>query len=633
VGQLLFLSFDLRWTHFNFGSLPKVCRGSSTTTRLLFSIHICAHSPLTLATATMATANDSFETLERHRKALEQNVDKLSEALDEWRQWKLEYEALKKDVTSLPPDAPPALLGDTRSAYMGDLVDATTLADIFGKKNEKKRDQVLSVLANRIDYVDKNITTLEKQLQAAENKLAAANVITNPDLPEDEDGLPITEIMEELDDEDNVVSYSLRTPGRNQSQLMQVLEKAGLKELPSTETKAEAQQDATDDAPQIPKPSNVTNGESPRLKSQKAVAFADDTKPADKEPRYMSLPATKVDQLMREAKDQEDMISDPVIPEDESDEEARLRRDMLQYNLSELNPVVAELTLEEGDFSDDDDFEFDYDDNDEDDDEDQWGRSTSSVMNEDYRRKMLEIQARLSGHQFGSTAEAASDGDADMQEGLGRIRVKTDEAPANPGSANKPKATSDGKKSVRFASALDIAEHKTLAESEAAPAKQTPRKPEVDPLSDTIVERKSNSKPAQAVAAPGKKTSRFKKAQSGQASGQPPLFSTPLSSGGSTILPDRPSSDQPFAPSGPEGLTLAETVLEHGPSTPREPDEFDADLLKQQAAVEYHKLRNRMIQKQGGFMKEDESPIQPLDEEEGGPKRMSRFKAARLAKS
>lgn len=600
----------------------------------------------------MAAAIDSFETLERHRKLLEQNVDKLSEALDEWRQWKSEYETLKKDVDSLPPDAPPALLAETRSAYKGDLVDHKVLTEIFGKDGEKKRGQVLSVLANRIDYVGKNVVTLEKQLQAAENRLAAANIITNPDLPEDEDGLPITEIMEELDDDDNVVSYSLRTPGKNQSELLQALEKAGLKELPPSESEsgtpgpgpADLQKEAANGVRKTTKPpaAPAPQAESSRSKPQKTVAFAEDTKPDEDQPRYMSLSATKVDELMRDAKEQEDMISNPVIPADESDEEAQLRRDMLQYNLSELNPVVAELTLEEGDFTDDDEFD-DSDYEDEDDDEDQWGRSTSSSMNEDYRRKMMEIQARLSGHQFGSAedrADANSDDD-DMQEGLGRIRVKTEEAssssrsvavPADEKSTNEPDNGLDGKKSVRFATTLDIAEHKPASEPEATPAKQS-RKPEVEPLSD-IVERKSINQPVQAATAPGKKVSRFKKERSGDATSQPTVFSAPMSSDGTSILPDRPSSDQPFAPSGPEGQTLAETVLERASSAmPREPDEFDADILKQQTAVEYHKVRNRMIQKQGGFMKEDESPIRPLDEEEGGPKRLSRFKAARLAKS
>lgn len=98
-------------------------------------------------------------------------------------------------------------------------------------------------------------------------------------------------------------------------------------------------------------------------------------------------------------------------------------------------------------------------------------------------------------------------------------------------------------------------------------------------------------------------------------------------------MPDTPDVVGP-TPSGPENQTLATSVLEHELSSEaREPDEFDANMLQKQATEEYYKMRNKLIYQQGGFMKEDESPIQPLDEEQGGPKRMSRFKAARLAKS
>ena len=65
----------------------------------------------------------------------------------------------------------------------------------------------------------------------------------------------------------------------------------------------------------------------------------------------------------------------------------------------------------------------------------------------------------------------------------------------------------------------------------------------------------------------------------------------------------------------------------------QEPDDLEPHLVHQEVATEYHKMRNRMIQRQGGFARGDESEIVPFTEEEGGPKKMSRFKAARLAKS
>jgi unconventional prefoldin RPB5 interactor 1 len=64
---------------------------------------------------------------------------------------------------------------------------------------------------------------------------------------------------------------------------------------------------------------------------------------------------------------------------------------------------------------------------------------------------------------------------------------------------------------------------------------------------------------------------------------------------------------------------------------------MDDAVLYQAAAVEYNRLRSQLIGKQGGFAQQDgaidsESGLVPLDEELGGPKRMSKFKAARLTK-
>ena len=98
-----------------------------------------------------------------------------------------------------------------------------------------------------------------------------------------------------------------------------------------------------------------------------------------------------------------------------------------------------------------------------------------------------------------------------------------------------------------------------------------------------------------------------------------------------------PTEDQSrTVPTGPEGITLAPLVVERdipSDSVPVEPDELDPHLLHQEVATEYHKMRNTMIQRQGGFTKEEESEIVPFTEEEGGPKKMSRFKAARLARN
>ncbi|KAF7518155.1 hypothetical protein G7054_g13559 [Neopestalotiopsis clavispora] len=637
------------------------------------------------------SAEDNIAQLEQQRQKLEETAHRTRALLDEWRQWKRDYEGLKQELSSVPSDAPPSEIQKVRVAYKGSLVKEQELANIFGENNTHKRDQIISTLVNRADYVGRNIATLEKQLVAIETELllmttgddddddaSEEEYVPDDEYPEDDSGLPVTEILEELDDDDNVVSYSLRTPGNNQPQLLEALEKAGLKEIPSApeqaskkgkevERPAEKAQTSVrppaskpSPAPAPPKAKTTTPKREPvrpQAAEKKSVRFSEETKAAEvlasAQPEYMTLTAASIDELMREANLQEGMISDPHIPDDDDEDEAQLRRDMLQYNLSELNPVIAELTLEDGAVTDDDEDGWDLDEDEDYDteDEDQWGRSKASYINDEYRQKMLEIEQRLRDHSFGSSAENdasnSKDGaDDNMMEGIAKIRIKNEDAvpgsipEANISSSLKSETSaSDSKKNVRFASTLDVAEKSAPAPAvkpAAAPPVQ-PREPDVEPLSD-IVERKSPAASSNSAPAPvAKKASRFKMARGGDGpanDNQGPTFKAPVASDGSVISPEVPVSEQQFAPSGPEGQTMATAVLERAPTdTAREPDEFDADMLKQQAAVEYHKVRNRMIQKQGGFMKEDESPIQPLDEEEGGPKRLSRFKAARLAKS
>ena len=52
--------------------------------------------------------------------------------------------------------------------------------------------------------VQENIKTMERRLTTAEEKLQATTVVSQP-LVTDEEGLPLTEIREELDDDGNVI--------------------------------------------------------------------------------------------------------------------------------------------------------------------------------------------------------------------------------------------------------------------------------------------------------------------------------------------------------------------------------------------------------------------------------------------
>ena len=266
----------------------------------------------------------------------------------------------------------------------------------------------------------------------------------------------------------------------------------------------------------------------------------------------------------------------PVIPIHESPEDADLRSQMIKYNMEEVGAVVAELELDDDEeasaASYSDDGSEDMHDDSSIEDEDKFGRTKRRVLDEEYLAEMRELEERLNAK---AVRNVGPDGilpaDVDRME-MGQPIEK----PAANGTASGPKSTAA--KGVRFAPSLSV-----------QPAPQSPYPP---------------SPPA------------------------PPSKTVPR--------PGQPSSK----PLQPPHKIHAATIIERPPTntsntTPAEPDEFDSALLQQEVATEYHKIRNRMIQRQGGFAARedvDEEGREPLREDEGGGKKMSRFKAARLGK-
>ena len=611
----------------------------------------------------METAKDSLIDLERHRRRLEENINELQNALRHWRTWDAEYEALKEEVDAAGDDdsADPAELARIRAEFEGELVNRKEVDDIFGRAPQRSKDQIINVLDRRIDYVTKSIQSLQKQLETAENKYAAASVISQPDA-EDEEGQPMTEIVEELDDDDNVISYKLNQPGQSMPHIREALQKAGVKDLPPEEEHASssrvtepppAQEDAPSakSRPQPPgnsssRPSSAKSTPAPKMEAKKVVSFSDDTNPAGEPEAQKSWAAERVEDIMRKAKDQENLSKQkPVIPDDEDSDDAALRQEMLKYSMGELGAVVAELQLEEGsDDDDEDDWDYSdegFDEEEDDDEEDKWGRSTGGIVTDKYRRRMLELEEKLgikSRFTAAREAEAAAtkaDPDKDYESGsdderIGRIVVNRDAAPPSSASqappqkpATKSKQANGGgaeKKGVRFADNLDIA-----PDSRPPPTAPTivERGPIVEPLSD-VVEHSGSAKPAKAKSS--RKPSRFKKVREETAQAVPK---------GPLDLPVRfLDQDRPTAPTGPDGRTLADKLVEREPA-PIAMDvdgEFDDFADRHALADEHQRLRKKFIQRQGGFLKEDETPYEQLDEEQGGPPRQSRFKAARLSR-
>lgn len=581
--------------------------------------------------STMASGNDSLLDLEKHCRQLEENVKQLQTALQHWRTWDAEYESLKEEVEALPSSAKPEQLSHIRDAFDAELVVGKELNEIFGQQQPKTRDQIVNLLDRRIDYVTKNIESLSQQLEKAENKFAAASVVSAPDAV-DEDGQPITEIVEELDDDDNVLSYRLNKPGDSIPHVQDALQKAGVEDI------AELQS-----AMQKTKLAPKKDDSSPKDQAQaaaapkKSVAFAEDTKsPKDSTPQ-ISNRAMRVEQIMKTAKDQEQQgIVDPVIPDDEDPEDALLRQEMIKYGMGEVGAVVAELELEEneGEFDDDDEEWLDgddMDDDDDDDDDDNFGRYKGRMITDAYRQRMLELEQKLGiQSRFTAAAEAKAakeEDDDDDNEGfderVGKIVVKGQEstatAPAStaaPAKSSLKKATGDAesKKGVKFASTLDIAEA-----SQPAPATA---QGVVEPLSD-IVER-----PARPTSTPkassSQRPSRFKSAKSAPSNtmGQNAIKSDFL-----------PQSEAQPTPTGPPGITIADKLVEKTvTAAPVEPELVDDSMIHFEVADEHHRLRKKFILREGGFLREDETDTQHVDDDDEETPRMSRFKAARLSR-
>ncbi|PNY18827.1 Uncharacterized protein TCAP_07508 [Tolypocladium capitatum] len=587
----------------------------------------------------MSDAKDGFL---NHRLRLEETVKQLRKALQQWQTWDAEYEALKEEVEAAAPDnsSQAGELHRIRHDFEGELLHGKEVDEIFGLQELRPKDQIINVLQRRIDYVTKNIETLQKQLETTENKHAAATAASQPDAT-DEGGQPITEIIEELDADDNVVSYHLNRPGDAVPRVRDALEEAGIKDLPGGEPRPKHQgaeslpaQRRSKNGQIHPNPTSRSEKESPQpaAATKKTVSFSDDAisedAPTPAATAGMSRRARRVEQIMKTAKEQETISNEkPVIPEDEDPDDADLRQQMLQYSMGEVGAVVAEIQLEEGDTSDESDGDFDGDDYD---DEDKFGRSTGRVVTDAYRQRMLELEKSL-GIKSRFT-RAAEDGDEDSavddDEGIGRIVVK--HGTETPPSASKPAPSKssikdkqgnvEGKKDVRFAPSLDVAP----VDEPAVSVVEERGEPVVEPLSD-IVERSGPSNPTESKAS--RTQSRFKKARDG------PPSSGDIPKGPFHVPFKFMEQEQHDIPTGRDGVTLADQLVEREPtSNAAPPDGFDDTMDHNAVAHEYQRLRKKFVQRQGGFLKEDESPVRELDEAEGGPERMSRFKAARLSR-
>ncbi|KAK5076055.1 hypothetical protein LTR64_008501 [Lithohypha guttulata] len=586
--------------------------------------------------------------VESQRAELESNVAKLRKALNHWQTLELDYEGLKEEFQELPEQTTKREYLDAAHDFAPHIVDDKELEDLIEPSKGKLRQpkQVVDLLSKRTEWVSRNITSLKAQIADFEKKHESGH-----DEHEQETTLPVAEITEELDDQGNVISSTIQPQSESASKVLGILEK---EKVLSQEARSEPQ--ATSIGKQQVKDENIETAQD----VSESLDSTEESAEATLTDGTTVLPSSY----------------DEVMNPDDTEEEAQIRKEMLQYDaLAEVGNIVAELDLAEGSDSFRDDGEFsedpsdaedDHDDDDswddddddlEEDEEDEYGRVRAPRYTQKQRQQMEELQRRL-GFQMENVGPTP-DLPKEVQEQIEVLKpleaqqyleslppsirnqltqsqdrkIPPKEA-ARKAAIARYEASQDGvekksktantrekpKKSVAFAPELDIAEE--------AKAQQ----PKTATTREVVIERSglASNGPAKRPPQPtAGKASRFKtdRASHAQASILPPP------------MEPKPKQDSDL---GPPGKTLSENLVERSIAVDAaqapDPDDFDEELQKRQIALEHHQLRNRKIHEQGGYVKSgedenwDEAHAVPevLDRITGQPRKISRFKAARL---
>lgn len=606
----------------------------------------------------MGVPAHNLNDLEERRLALEDNILQLQKSLYHWRTLEADYDGLRDGIKGLEGDATTDdFLLVSREFGSAQVKEEDMKRILDAKGTTRSRDQVVDILGRRIDYVKENSSVMEKRLRAAEDELYSLDAGDQPPVQGGPD-FAMREIMEELDEDGTIVSSSVNAPGDDAPQLLDLLKKAGVENIPEiakaretaangTSAPVEAQSESTQQSQ--PVENNFTTDAGP--------AAVPDAHESPQEEADEELDLSRPVSLVTD----EDRSVPAVTNVDESLEDAQLRREMLQYGIDEVGAIVAELEMDEdgSEFSvEDEDFEFGSDDEE----EDEFGRSRTE-LSEDYHQQMRDLQSKLNAHgmwNLGKDTQSFPE-DVEIQE-----PEPAEDTHAN-GDSNTSQKSKKSKKRVAFADDLDIAPAPSGPSAEELPTREKrtlPPMPEAPPLADAIVERTeqtSESKPGSTEVP--KRVSRFKSARSAaQPLPQPPTASPQISDPvGSqttrkqanavptavppTLFPATPQEPKPFstpiadnadtssAHQPPQGKTLADTLVERdiarGTAHAPEPDELDEEIHRREIASEFYKMRNRQIQNNGGFINDDEPEGVPLNVEEP-PKRISKFKAARM---
>ena len=340
---------------------------------------------------------------------------------------------------------------------------------------------------------------------------------------------------------------------------------------------------------------------------------------------------------------------DVVIPEDESPEDARLRREMLEYHLNEVGNVVAQIDLDDATMNIDAD-DYDEDDNssyhttseyldgedtpsttglsEDEDSEDEYGRSKRRQITPEYRKQMEELHNKLIGN-LGPAPKDDELADADPEINPGDVRklvIREKRNSTSSASSESSEKRPGSKKRVSFAESLDVAD----PGSPPFKAQKLSEAENAVPVAETISERStatSHSLPRR-LSNEGA-VSQFKKLRAAPITGT----DSPAEAGSDLEMEDGPVIGEPTPPTD---AIMSSTLKERMPARPTTSapslDDPGAVAQRRELAAEYYRRRNDMVKQQGGFKGTDEEEElgELMEERDGKVKKVSRFKAARL---
>ena len=368
--------------------------------------------------------------LEQQHQTLEATLQQLRHDLRTWQIWEAEYEGLKEEIQKVPQGASVENLRQIAASYRGHLVNENEIVQLSGldKNDIRSPQQIVDLIGHRRAYVQRNIDSVQRQFFSVEAKQEElAFVAANRGI---ENKLPLTEILEELDKDGNVVSSSVSQPGEMTAKSVAALQRAelgasdpkralaknaasepraenrsvGLKSAMTnsctlTPTVSPAQSGNAEDVSTKVEGDSRTEGARPSVR-KKSVSFTADTKPLHENSRTLSeegkksvafapkvavMPAApppdtrtvsfspKIEEIPAEFCEMDQQSThhlsrsnslEPSRPDEpaaaprhqrtadnnglgalsgESSEEAQIRREMLDYHLTDVGHILADI--------------------------------------------------------------------------------------------------------------------------------------------------------------------------------------------------------------------------------------------------------------------------------------------------